>query len=104
MPRKRMITRSIKVTRVNASVANVKEQTFGNIEIVVPKVYKNQEKLEKKAQEICGTDVKILTINSVEPDLIRYGMPEEDFVKNAVVIPGKADENEENENEESEEE
>lgn len=104
MPRRRMVTRSIKVTKVVANVANIKEQTFGTMEIVVPKLFKNQDKLEKKAQEICGADVKILTINSVEPDLIRYGMPEEDFVKNAVVLPGKADENEDEENEESEEE
>jgi hypothetical protein len=104
MPRKRMVTRTVKVTRVTANVANIKEQTFGTAEIVVPKVFKSQEKLEKKAQEICGADVKILSVTSVEPDLIRYGMPEEVFVKNAEVLPGKANENENEESEESEEE
>lgn len=102
MPRKRMVTRTVKVTRVTANVANIKEQSFGSMEIVVPKQFKSRDKLEKKAQEIIGADVKILTVNSVEPDLIRYGMPEEEFVKNAVVLPGKA--NEEDNEEESEEE
>lgn len=102
MPRKRIVTRSIKVTKMACEVVDVTSHAFEKFEVVIPKFYKDVNKLITKAQEKIGTEKKIINVSSVTPTVIRYGMYEEDFVNSdkVMILGEKADEKEDEESEE----
>ena len=83
-----LITRTIQTTRVNVLCLDINQAEPFNKEVVLPRTYKNDEAVLKKAREIIDTeDVKAVSILSTTVEETLYGIPENVFIENAVVLP-----------------
>lgn len=94
--RKTMITRTFKVTVVGVLCLNIESAELFVKEVELPRTYKNDEAILKKAHEVIDTDtVKAVSVSYSRVDVIRYGMPEIDFIANSQKLPllGSTDEN-----------
>lgn len=87
MARKPMVTRSVKGTRVTLMALDIETAEPLNITYVVTKHYKNDEVLLKRLKEVHDTDtVKLVAIVAKESVNTLYGMPEDDFMANAIEL------------------
>lgn len=86
--RKPMVTRTVKVVEVNVLCLNIETAEPFNQTVTVSRAPKDEKKLfEKAALLINNETVKAVQIVDKEEKEILYGMPEEDFVKVAAVLP-----------------
>lgn len=87
MARTPMVTRTISTTQVNVLCLDIKSAEPFNKEVILPRTYKDDKKLLKKVEEVVNTDdVKAVHIvDKTEVDTL-YGMTEQDFIDNAVVL------------------
>ncbi len=87
MARKPMVTRTIITTQANVLCLNIETAEPFNTLVTLPRTFKDNEKLMKKVHEVVDNDsvkaVAIVDKNEVET---LYGMPEEDFIENAVIL------------------
>ena len=87
MARKRMVTRTILTTKVNVLCMDTDSCEACNRDIILPCTYKDEEKLLKAVQKVVDTDdfkaVKITDYDTVET---LYGMDEQKFIDNSVVL------------------
>lgn len=82
-----MVTRSFTVTRIIAMVADTVSAEVSNVEVEVPRTYKDEQKLIKVAKQMIETEtVKFVTIVDKEEVSKLYGMTEIDFLKYAVEL------------------
>lgn len=91
-----MITRTIKVTVAGVLCLNIESAEPFVKEVELPRVYKNDEAILKKAHEVIDTDtVKAVSVSYSRVDEIRYGMSEIDFIANSQKLPllGNTEEN-----------
>ena len=103
MARKPMVTRTIVTTKVNVLCLDIKSAEPFNKVVTLPRTYKDEKKLLKKVEEVVNTDeVKAVHVVDKEEVETLYGMSEQDFINNAVVLDnetrrpiGKADTDEE---------
>lgn len=88
MARQPQVTRTIQTTKVNVLCLNIKEQKPFEKEIVLPRVYKDDQHIMKKVREIVDNDdtkaVHIVNANVVET---LYGMSEQKFIELADILP-----------------
>lgn len=87
MARKPMVTRTIITTKVDVLSMNVTNGEALNSSLVLPRTYKDDEKLLKILKNTYDTDtVKVVhIIDKTEVETL-YGMTEEDFILNAKVL------------------
>lgn len=79
-----MITRTFKVTVVGVLCLNLESAEPFVKEVELPRTYKNDEAILKKAHEVIDTDtVKAVSVSYSRVDEIRYGMSETDFIANS---------------------
>lgn len=92
MARVPMVTRTIITTKVNVMCLNIETGEPCNRSVVVPRVYKNDEKLLKKVKEVLETEtLKPVHIDDKEVIETLYGMSEQEFIEHAEVqSPRKA--------------
>lgn len=87
MARKRMVTRTIKQTKVIYLAMNTEDMEAFNDTVILPEVVKDEKKLEKIVREKVNTDtIKLVDIVNVDTIENYYGMTEEKFLENAEVI------------------
>lgn len=90
-----LITRTIQTTRANVLCLDINQAEPFNKEVILPRTYKNDEAVLKKAREIIDTeDVKAVSIVSTTVEETLYGMPENVFIENATVLPPRTVKNE----------
>lgn len=87
-----LITRTIQTTRANVLCLDINEAEPFNKEVILPRTYKNDEAVLKKAREIIDTDtVKAVSVVRTSVEETLYGMPENIFIENAVVLPPRGE-------------
>lgn len=87
MARKPMVTRTIVTTKVNVLCLDINSAEPFNKVVTLPRTYKDEKKLLKKVEEVVNTDeVKAVHIVDKEEVETLYGMTEQDFITNAVIL------------------
>lgn len=88
MARVPMVTRTIITTKVNAMCLDIETGEPCNKTVVVPRTYKDDEKLLKKVKEVLETET-LKPVHIVDKEEIEtlYGMKEHDFIEHAEVLP-----------------
>lgn len=87
MARKPMVTRTIVTTMVNVLCLDIKSAEPFNKVVTLPRTYKDEKKLLKKVEEVVNTDdVKAVHVVDKEEVETLYGMTEQDFITNAVIL------------------
>lgn len=90
MARTPMITRTIVTTKVNVMCLDVEAGESMNLDVVVPRTYKDEKKLLKVVKESIETDtLKAVHIVDKEEVETLYGMPEQEFIRLAKVLPSR---------------
>lgn len=96
MARVPMVTRTITTTKVNVMCLDIEIGEPCNKSVVVPRTYKDDEKLLKKVKEVLETEI-LKPVHIVDKEEIEtlYGMTEQEFIEHAIVLPPRT-ESEEN--------
>lgn len=85
-----MVTRTIKTTTVNVVGVDLTNNTIVDYEEILPRTYKDEaailKELEKRFKN-SENDVKPVAIKGFTVNDTLYGMSEDDFMKNAVILP-----------------
>lgn len=88
MARVPMVTRTIITTKVNVMCLDIETGEPCNKSVVVPRTYKDDEKLLKKVKEVLETEtLKPVYIVYKEEIETLYGMTEQNFIEHAEVQP-----------------
>lgn len=87
MARKRMVTRTIKSTRVTATVYNIASDEIKTIEYKLSGELSADDALKAITNEYA--EVRPLKVTEVEVQEELYGMPEEKFLKLAEILPSR---------------
>lgn len=95
MARIPMVTRTIITTKVNVMCLDIETGEPCNMSVVVPRTYKDDEKLLKKVKEVLETEtLKPVYIVDKEEIETLYGMTEQNFIEHSEVLPTRAVNNE----------
>lgn len=87
MARARMVTRAIIGTEVKALCFNTQENKGVEKDIVVAGTFKDADKLAKKLHEILDNETEaFVKVIATAPKSTLYGMTEDEFIKNSVVL------------------
>lgn len=90
MARVPMVTRTITTTKVNVMCLDIETGEPCNKSVVVPRTYKDNETLLKKVKEVLETEtLKPVHVVSKEEIETLYGMPEQEFIEHAKVLPSR---------------
>ena len=108
MARKAMVTRTIITTKCNVLCMELAKAEPFNKEVILPRTYKDDKKLLKRVQELVDNDeVKAVHIVSKEEVETLYGMTEQKFIENSIILDPKTrkmlEEESESDDEEAEE-
>lgn len=98
MARIPMVTRTITTTEAIVMCLNVVQAEPYTEKVTVPRTYKDDNALLKVVKSIIETDeVKAVHIVAKEEIETLYGMPENDFIAHATVLPKRGEKTEETE-------
>ena len=87
MARKPMVTRTITTTQVNVLCLDIVAGEPFNQQVTLPRTYKDDKKLMKAIEEVVNTEnLKAVHVVAKEEVETLYGMSEQDFINNAVVL------------------
>ena len=88
-----MVTRTIRTTKVFVIGADLNENKVVNYEVILPRVYKDEKAILRELNKRTADDasVKPVSISRYEIQDTLYGMPEDDFIANAKVLPPRKD-------------
>ena len=82
-----MVTRTIVTTKVNVLCLDIQSAEPFNKVVTLPRTYKDEKKLLKKVEEVVNTDdVKAVHIVDKEEVETLYGMTEQNFITNALIL------------------
>ena len=88
MARQPMVTRTITTTKVRVLCLDVFTQETLTKEVTVPRVFKDDGKLLNKVKGFVETDtLKAVHITEAEVVETLYGMPEQEFIAHAEILP-----------------
>lgn len=86
-----MITRTIQTTKVSVLCLDVTNGEPCNMEVTLPRTYKDENAMLKAAKPLIETDtLKAVHIAHFSVCETLYGMKETDFIANAEVLPPRA--------------
>lgn len=87
MARKPMVTRTFQTTKVNVLCMDTSSCEALNKSVTLAGTFKNNDKLMKAVKSLVEVDnIKAVEIVDSEVEDILYGMPEQDFITNAVKL------------------
>ena len=87
MARKRMITRTILTTKVNALCMDTQTCEACNKDVVLPRTFKDNDKVLKAVKSLIDTPTfKVVDIVDVETVETLYGMNEQKFINESVIL------------------
>jgi hypothetical protein len=91
MARVPMVTRTIITTKVNVMCLDIETGEPCNKSVVVPRTYKDDEKLLNKVKEVLETET-LKPVHIVDKEEIEtlYGMTEQNFIEHSKVLPPRA--------------
>ena len=89
MAKKRMVTRTIARTEVEALCANKQAEQIETVTLSITGVYKDDRALVKAVVKALPDTYVLLSIKSATVSEKLYGMSEDDFIRNAVEIGKK---------------
>lgn len=82
---KRMVTRTVTMTTGTAVLIDVNDLTAIETSFQLPGEFKTPEHIMKS---LTPTDnLKVVAVKNIEKKQVRYGMSEEDFISQAMVLP-----------------
>ena len=82
-----MVTRTITTTQVNVLCLDIVAGEPFNQQVTLPRTYKDDKKLMKAIEEVVNTEnVKAVHVVAKEEVETLYGMSEQHFINNAVVL------------------
>ena len=88
MAKMRMVTRTVKVTKVNVMCLDIEKGEAFNEYATVSGVFDNPEKLLKACKEVLDTDTEkaVAIVEKKEIEQL-YGMSEQEFISIAKLLP-----------------
>ena len=87
MARKRMVTRTILTTTVNALCMDTQTCEACNKDVVLPRTFKDIDKVLKAVKSVIDTPTfKVVDIVDVETVETLYGMDEQKFINESVIL------------------
>ena len=86
MAKKRMLTRTIVRTEVDTLCANKQTEQFETVTVSVTGAYEDDRALEKEVLKALPGTYAFVAIKSATLSVRRYGMSEDDFLRNAVEV------------------
>lgn len=89
---KNMVTRTILTTEVSVLCLDlIKSEPF-NKEVTLPRTYKDEKAMMKKVSALIDND-ECKAVHIVHSQVVEtlYGMPEEDFIAAAQILPPRKD-------------
>ena len=87
MARKRMVTRTILTTKVNALCMDTQTCEACNKDVVLPRTFKDNDKVLKAVKSVIDTPTfKVVDIVDVETVETLYGMDEQKFINESVIL------------------
>lgn len=87
MARKRMVTRTILTTKVNALCMDTVTCEACNKDVVLPRTFKDNDKVLKATKSVLDTPTfKVVDIVDVETVETLYGMDEQKFINESVIL------------------
>lgn len=89
--RKRMVTRTVKEQVVHYHVYNLKTKKVEEKETVITPPKTKTMQITKHLEKGLEENLKMLEIVATKIEEKRYGVPEEDFLKIATILPEKED-------------
>lgn len=88
MARKPMVTRTFTTTNAKVLALNTETETPETVEVTLSRKYDTDKDVLKNAKSVAETDIlKLVKVISYDHKETLYGMTEEDFLKNAEVLP-----------------
>lgn len=88
MARVPQVTRTIQTTNASVLCMDIQNREPINIDVVLPRTYKDDETMLKAVKKIAETDtIKPVQIVSSMVQETLYGMSEQDFISHAEVLP-----------------
>lgn len=88
MARVPQVTRTIQTTRVNVLCLNIEDGTPFEKEVVLPRVYKDDQHILKQVRKIIDNDsTKAVHVKSATVEETLYGMSEQKFIELADILP-----------------
>lgn len=93
-----MVTRTITTTNVTVLCADAIEQEMYELNVTLPRTYKDDKALMKavsQAVDVDEADKKIKAVSVIKTEVVEtlYGMSELEFIKAAKVLPPRAQAN-----------
>lgn len=87
MARKRMVTRTILTTKVNALCMDTVTCEACNKDVVLPRTFKDNDKVLKATKAVLDTpSFKVVDIVDVSTVETLYGMDEQKFINESVIL------------------
>lgn len=88
MARVPMITRTIQTTKCSVLCVDIENKTTTTKEITIPRTYKDEKTMIKQVEKAIA-DENIKPVNIITSVVIEtlYGMPEQEFIDKATVLP-----------------
>lgn len=91
MAKKPMITRTIQTTEVNVLCMDILQGEPFNVEVTLPRTYKDNTAMLKAAAALIDTEhLKAVHVVQSEVKTTLYGMTEADFIANATILPARS--------------
>ena len=91
MARTPMVTRTIVTTKATLMCLDIEAGEPFNTEVILPRTYKDEKALLKKARPLVETDtIKAVHVVDTEEVETLYGMTEQEFIENAQILPPRA--------------
>lgn len=86
MPRARVVSRTITVTRCEVVIANMKDFTTQTIFVEIAGKFTNEKTLKKRIEHKIGNNiVKYLALKGCTEIKRHYEMPEQEFIEKATI-------------------
>lgn len=95
MRKDKYVTRTVKSANVSVLCMDVETAEALNTTVNVPSPAKDEKKLLEQVKRLAETDtIKVVHIVDITPQETLYGMTETEFVKHAIIMPKRKEENE----------
>lgn len=85
MPRKRVVSRTLRITKVECLFIDTKEESTFTDFIELTGDYKSKSAIIKGVQKKLPDYIQCVKVKSVEPITAKYAMPEEEFLEYATL-------------------
>lgn len=92
MARQPQVTRTIITTKVKVLIVNTNDRTTSEKELVLPRTYKDEKALLKAIEKSTTLEQgeRVVSVIDAEELETLYGMSEQKFIENAVILPPRA--------------